>query len=128
MMTELNSPAHDWLQVEETGEKGFFRHRFHDRHVGNTFIRSIHGGVSAGLTEVCSEMALKQELGQQVDCIVVSNCINYLRATKDHDIFAKTSIVRISRRAAFIEVTCWQDNEQEPITKGTCTLQIMATQ
>lgn len=123
-MSKFNNPAATWLQLAETGEPGLFRHTFHDRHVGNTFIRSIHGGVTAGITELSAEMAVLQEIGDGPRLVVSGSHINYLRATKDHDIHAKAEIIRITRRAAFVDVTCWQEDPDAPVTKGTCTLQI----
>ncbi|MEC9344391.1 MAG: PaaI family thioesterase, partial [Pseudomonadota bacterium] len=55
---------------------------------------------------------------------LVSSAIDYIRVTKDTDLLARVSVVRIARRLAFVEVRCWQDSEDLPVARGSCTLRI----
>ena len=52
----------NWLQTERTDESGVFRLSFAEHHLGNIWIRSIHGGVSASMIEVCAEMETRASL------------------------------------------------------------------
>jgi len=115
----------NWLNVSASSEPGLFQHRFVDHHVGNPFIRSLHGGVTAALTEYCAEQAVIQELGEGVRCRLTSNSMNYLRVTKSENVFVRATITRLSRRMAFVDVTCWQDDEASPVTKGQCNIRII---
>jgi len=119
---------HDWLQVSQTIEADVYRLRFTEHHLGNTWIRSIHGGVGAALIETSAEAKTRKQLTddsraeQQVR--ITSSAIDYLRITKDADMFARATIVRISRRVCVVDVVCWQDDEATPVTRGTVTLKI----
>jgi len=115
----------NWLNVTAKPESGFFQHRFADYHIGNPFIRSLHGGVTASLSEYCAEQVVIQELGADIRCRLTSSSINYLRVTKAQDVFIHATITRLSRRLAFVDVTCWQDDENLPVTQGQCNIRII---
>lgn len=114
----------DWLNIKPGLEQGLFLHEFAEYHIGNPFIRSLHGGVTAAITEYCAEQTILQELGSESTCRLTSNSMNYLRATKAENVFARTTITRITRRIAFVDVLCWQDEETIPVTLGHCTIRI----
>jgi uncharacterized protein (TIGR00369 family) len=118
------SPMQEWLAFEAADEQGRYRLHFRDQHIGNPFIRSVHGGVTASLIEMCAEHLLSAELDDEINVHLVSSSVDYLRITKDVDIHARAQIVRIGRRLGFVDVWCWQDNEDIPIARGTCTLRI----
>lgn len=124
-MNILASAAARWLQIEALDEPGLFKHKFDNKHVGNTFIRSIHGGVTAGISELCAEAYVTGEIDEDVVCEAISSSVNYLRVTKAEDIFARCTITRISRRLAFVDVYCWQDDELIPVTQAQCTVRIL---
>jgi uncharacterized protein (TIGR00369 family) len=118
------SPMKEWLAFRTHEEEGRYSLNFSDRHIGNPMIRSVHGGVTASLVEMCAEHRLLAKLGGQVNIQLLSSSLDYLRVTKDEDIQARAQIVRIGKRLAFIDVWCWQDDEDVPIARGTCTLRI----
>lgn len=97
--------------------------RFADRHIGNPFIRSLHGGVVGSLIEASAELELALLLPEKT-VELVSSAIDYLRVTRDTDLHARVEIVRIARRLAFADVWCWQDDEGVPVARGSCTLRI----
>jgi uncharacterized protein (TIGR00369 family) len=99
--------------------------RFADRHIGNPFIRSLHGGVVSSLIEASAELELALLLPEQT-VELVSSAIDYLRVTRDTDLHARVEIVRIARRLAFVDVWCWQDEEETPVARGSCTLRIFS--
>ena len=118
------SPMKEWLAFKPTGEAGSYLLHFSDRHIGNPGIRSVHGGVTASLIEMSAEHLLCDHLGQQAQFQLLSSSVDYLRISKDVDIHARAQIVRIGRRLAFVDVWCWQDEEDIPIARGTCTLRL----
>ena len=125
----MNKPAStgilNWLQLETSEKPGRYKLGFSEHHLGNTFIRSLHGGVSGSLIEVCAEKEVLSALGNDDASVTIISCsIDYLRITRDTDLFAQTEIRRISRRMAVVLVTCWQDDENAPVVQGVVTLKI----
>ena len=118
------SPMQQWLAFHPQDEIGRYRLHFQDQHIGNPQVRSVHGGVTASFIEMAAEHMLSAHLGEEVKIDLVSSSLDYLRISKDVDIEARAHIVRISRRLAFVDVWCWQDDEEIPIARGTCTLRI----
>jgi len=114
-----------WLQADlNHPDKGIYRFTFAEHHIGNVWIRSIHGGVSASIIETCAEAETRKLLDQGQDVFVSTSTIDYLRITKDADICARPTIVRKSRRLSIVDVTCWQDDEAIPVARGTVTLKV----
>lgn len=125
-----------WLQIKPLDEDGSYHLTFTDHHIGNVWIRSIHGGVSASCIELCAEAETRKLLqntphpeedkarleGQTLT--ISTSTIDYLRITKDADIYARATIVRKSRRLSIVDVVCWQDDEKVPVARGTVTLKI----
>ena len=122
------SPMREWLAFSAQDEEGKYRLHFRDQHIGNPMVRTIHGGVSASLIEMCAEHHLSNTLGERSKIHLVSSSVDYLRVSRDVDIQARARIVRIGRRLAFVDVWCWQDDENTPIARGTCTLRILVGQ
>ncbi len=114
----------NWLQVKPLEEDGLYQLIFAEHHIGNVWIRSIHGGVSASTMEICAEAETRKLIEAGQDIQISTSTIDYLRITKDADIFARTTIVRKSRRLSIIDVVCWQDEEAIPVARGTVTLKI----
>ena len=113
-----------WLQLKPHDEDGVYHLTFTDHHIGNVWIRSIHGGVSASTIELCAEAETRKLLEDGQDVIVSTSTIDYLRITKDADIYARANIVRKSRRLSIVDVVCWQDDEKIPVARGTVTLKV----
>jgi acyl-coenzyme A thioesterase PaaI-like protein len=121
----FESPMARWLRIEPAAEPHRYRMRFAEYHIGNPFIRSLHGGVVGSMIEVCAELDLASRLPQMYT-VLVSAAIDYLRVTRDADLYASVEEVRIARRLAFMNVWCWQDDEALPVARGACTLRITA--
>jgi len=60
------------------------------------------------------------------DGVYKTSSSDYLRITKDADLFARINIVRLSRRLSVVDVVCWQDNEDVPVVRGAITIKITA--
>lgn len=121
------SSMKQWLTFKAHPQNNLYSMQFHDQHIGNPMIRSVHGGVTASLIEMSAEHTVVAETENKFPILLVSSSVDYLRVTKDTDLYARSQIVRISRRLAFIDVWCWQDEEDIPVARGTCTLRIMRT-
>jgi len=121
---QSNSPMRDWLAFSACEDKNRYRLNFYDRHIGNPILRSLHGGVTVSMIEMSAQTALTGKIGDGTKIQVVSSSVDFLRVTKDADLHSRTGIIRISRRLAFVEVYCWQDAEDMPVARGTCTLRI----
>jgi acyl-coenzyme A thioesterase PaaI-like protein len=120
----LTTPMAKWLGLEALPAAGRFRMRFGERHIGNPWIRALHGGAVGALIEASAELALAQIVGGPVE--LQSSAIDYLRVTKAVDLYSRAELVRQGRRLAFVDVWCWQDGEDMPVAHGSCTLRIFA--
>lgn len=114
----------DWLHLEPLGEVGLYKTTFKDHHLGNVFIRSLHGGVSGATIELAAEMMTRENVGSDVPLMISSSSVDYLRITKDTDLYARTTVVRQSRRLSIVDVVCWQDEETVPVVRGVVTIKI----
>ncbi len=117
-------PMAAWLQAEPMEAEGCYCLRFAEHHIGNPFVRALHGGVVGAMMELAAEaeIAVKSP-GSKAE--LVSSAIDYLRVTKDSDVFARVEIIRIARRLAFVDVWCWQESADIPVARGSCTLRLL---
>jgi acyl-coenzyme A thioesterase PaaI-like protein len=121
----LVSPMAQWLQAEKTDRPNVYRLRFAEHHIGNPFVRALHGGVVGSMLELAAQLEIAR-LKDGARSELVSSATDYFRVTKDADLFARVDVVRIARRLAFVDVWCWQDSEDIPVTRGSCTLRLFA--
>jgi acyl-coenzyme A thioesterase PaaI-like protein len=121
----LASPMANWLQLDLTARDNVYRLRFTERHIGNPFVRALHGGVVGSMMEFSALLELAR-LDENARSEVVSSSIDYLRVTKDGDLHARVDVVRIARRLAFLDVWCWQDDEDVPVARASCTVRLYA--
>lgn len=113
-----------WLNAEALDEPGLYKTTFDLHHLGNVFIRSLHGGVTGAMIELSAETKTREELGIDTVLSVSSSSIDYLRITRNADLFARATIQRLSRRLSVIDVYCWQDDENVPIARGVVSIKI----
>ena len=124
-MTELpKSNIANWLKLESLEEKGLYKTTFQVHHLGNVFIRSLHGGVTGATMEMAAEALMRSEVGHDASTMITSTAVDYLRITKDVDLFARATLQRLSRRLSTVDVLCWQDDENVPVARGVVTLKI----
>ena len=126
-MSALKTNIGKWLQIKPLEADGLYHLTFAEHHIGNVWIRSIHGGVSASTIELCAEAETQKLLKEGHDVTVSTSTIDYLRITKDADIFAKATIVRKSKRLSIVDVVCWQDDETIPVARGSVTLKVSSS-
>ena len=114
-----------WLDFRETGESEVFQTKFAEHHIGNTFIRSIHGGVIGSLMEVSAIKLVLAEPDAQHDALVMTSSVDYLRVTKDQDLYCRAVVTRRSSRIRVVDACCWQDDEERPVAQGVITLRVL---
>ena len=124
MSRALETGLSNWLQITPLDEAGLYKTTFNEAHLGNIFIRSLHGGVSGASIEVSAEAITRDALEGEYDLAISSTSIDYLRISLDADLFCRGKIVRMSRRLSVVDVVCWQDDESIPVVRGTVTLKI----
>lgn len=124
----LASAVAGWQGIETTATPNVYLMHFAMHHIGNPFIRALHGGAVGSMIELSAELDLARLTSEEdhtsTRVELVSSSIDYLRVTKDADLFARVDVVRIARRLAFLDVWCWQDDETAPVARGSCTLRI----
>jgi len=83
--------------------------------IGNPSPPALHGGVIGAFLEMTAlaQLSISQGLARQPRPIDVS--VEYLRAGKPRDTFARAQIKRIGRRIANVHVEAWQDDRASPI-------------
>lgn len=121
----MPSAISDWLQIQAASKSGYYELTFAEHHLGNIWIRSLHGGVSGAAIEMAAQAeTLKALKDPNAAITIISNSIDYLRITRDVNLHLKAEITRLSRRLSVVEVTCWQDDENSPTARGIVTLKI----
>ncbi|MEM7289249.1 MAG: PaaI family thioesterase [Pseudomonadota bacterium] len=124
MNAMFDSNIADWLKLEALSDKDLYKTAFQTHHLGNIFIRSLHGGVTGAVMEMVSEDVTRQQIEPGSKMMITSSSIDYLRVTKDSDLYARAKIVRLSKRMSVVDVKSWQDDETLPIARGVFTLKI----
>ena len=116
-----------WLQAKPTETPGLYELEFDERHFGNPFVKSLHGGVTGAMIELSAQAEVLRQSETGTSVALISNSIDYFRITKDKNLFARVETIRISRRLAVMHVSCWQDSEDIPVTQGIVTLRVNAS-
>jgi len=128
MNSLFQSNASGWLSAEPLAEANRYKTSFQTHHLGNIFIKSLHGGVTGAFMELTAEATAQNALTDDAELMITTSSIDYLRITKDTDLHARTNIVRMSRRLCIVDVACWQDSEDVPVARGVVTIKISTNQ
>ncbi len=124
-MSEIfQSNIAEWLKLEPLSEYGLYKTTFQTHHLGNVFIRSLHGGVTGATMEMVAEAVTRKQVASDTSLMITSNSTDYLRITKDVDLIARATIQRLSRRLCVVDVTCWQDEEDTLVARGVVSIKI----
>ena len=124
MLDILGSNIATWLRIEQAEEPGRYHLSFDDRHIGNPWLRSVHGGVSASMIEICAEAETRKAVSSDVPLTVSTSTVDYLRVTTDMDVNAEATVARLSKRLSIVDVICWQNDENKPVARGSVTIKI----
>lgn len=99
-------PFIDFLGVREELVNGQTRYAldFREEHLGNPMIRTFHGGVLAGFSEVVAATHLSRQFGMShvPDCATMT--FDYLRPAFAGTLHAIPNIVRAGRRMTTVSV------------------------
>lgn len=114
-----------WMNFSKLDSTNYIS-KFEEHHIGNPLIRSLHGGVVGTMIEMVAASAAIEELqsNENVEIDVANTNVNYMRVTKDADLYASFEIVRRGRRVIFVDVVCWQDEPELAVAKGNCMVRI----
>jgi len=89
------------------------RHR--DTNIGNSVIRSVHGGVVGALLEHAAILHLLAEAEAETIPKTINVSIDYLRPCLEGDTFARGTVIKQGRRIANVRVEAWQDDPARPV-------------
>lgn len=107
--------AHLGIRAELRGNEITCRLPFDQTIVGNSFGRSIHGGVIGSLLETTAILQVAFEVGSSALPKPVDITIDYLRGGRGVDTYARARIMKRGRRAINVYGTAWQTDKDRPI-------------
>ena len=130
-----HSPYHQFLGVDfvRMGDELTLRLSYDDMLIGNPAIPALHGGVTGAFLEITAIVRLAwdmawdiMESGEEGAARIargdfppmpktVDVTIDYLRAGKPRDAYARALVTRRGRRVANVRVEAWQDEREKPI-------------
>jgi len=103
------------FSIQRDGSDVIGRLAFKEENVGNIALRAVHGGVLGALLEltaVCQLLTIV-EVARVPKTINVT--VEYLRATRPVDTFARATVTRHGRRIANVRVIAYQDDSAKPV-------------
>ena len=83
--------------------------------IGNPLIPALHGGVVGALMELTALIQLAVTSGGARYAKTIDINVDYLRAGKPVDAYARARVVRIGRRIANVQAEAWQGERTQPI-------------
>ncbi len=97
--------------------------------IGNPLIPALHGGVTAAFLEVTATMGLvwaglgesEAAGGGRPEALpkTIDLTVDYLRAGRPQDAFARARITRSGRRYASVRVEAWQETPDRPFAEAS---------
>ncbi|MBM3115429.1 PaaI family thioesterase [Jeongeupia naejangsanensis] len=102
-------------EVRDDNGSPLFVLPFRESNIGNTLLPALHGGVIGGFLENAAVLHLMWAHEASVLPRVVDFSLDYLRAGRPQDLYARCEIVRQGRRVANVLMSAWQDDEARPI-------------
>ena len=113
---------HLGLEISQNSAGLVVRLPFHEALIGNFMLPALHGGVLGALIEITARIAAQSEDAKARCPRILDSNINYLRSAQAKHTFASAEIIRQGRRTSLVQVTCWQDKKNRPITSGRVQL------
>jgi uncharacterized protein (TIGR00369 family) len=103
------------VQVELAGDEMTAFMPYADHLIGNPTIPALHGGALGAFMEMTAlaQLSITPGLARQPRPIDVT--VEYLRAGRPTDTFARAKIKRLGRRVANVHVEAWQEARARPI-------------
>lgn len=117
----------DWLAFSATldAEGYCYRLGFAERHIGNEFIRALHGGVISSFLQTCAMAELVGRMEETAILRPISVHCDFLRPARDMDMSARATIVRTGRRVTFLDVLGWQEDAAKPVGKAAIAIRTL---
>lgn len=112
------------LWLERKGHDLVTVMKFHSDLVGAPFPPTLHGGTVAALLEMSCFIEIFRQLKMSMLPKTVDINVDYLRAGKAEDSFARASILRQGRRFASLQAEVWQGDPSKPIATAHLHFQI----
>ena len=86
-----------------------------ERHVGNPWAQTLHGGVIGGLLETAAIVQLAFDQRSNALPKPINVTVDYLRSGRLAETHAQATVTRLGKRVANVRATCWQSDSSEPI-------------
>ncbi len=98
--------------------------KFHADLIGSPFPPALHGGTVASLMEMSALMQLIWDRDAEQIPRAIDITVDYLRAGKPEDTFAKARVFRRGRRFATLHAEAWQSDPDKPIASAMLHFQL----
>lgn len=83
--------------------------------IGNILLPALHGGVVAAFMETAGTLDLMLSVREPRLPRIVDFSIDYLRTARVVPTHARCQLLREGRRLANVQVTAWQESEEQPV-------------
>jgi len=85
-----------------------------DKLIGNASLPALHGGVVGAFMELAGSIQLVAKMEKPVLPKVINFSLDYLRASRLRDTYARCKIIRQGRQIANVSITAWQEDIDAP--------------
>jgi len=82
--------------------------------IGNASLPAIHGGVVGAFMELAGAIHLVAHMEKPVLPKIINFSLDYLRASRLQDTWARCEVIRQGRQIANVTVTAWQEDPTNP--------------
>ena len=124
------------VELQRHGDELTTRLRFEPKLIGSTVLPALHGGGTGAFLEITAMLSLSwsriwhalDEGGPAAEAILAGDLpplpktvdltIDYLRAGRARDVFARASLSKNGRRVSNIQVEAWQEERAKPIASA----------
>lgn len=109
-------PYASYLGMEADVEENdiLFRLRADDKLIGNASLPALHGGVVGAFMELSGAIHLVAKMERPVLPKVINFSLDYLRASRLRETYARCSVIRQGRQVANVTITAWQEDINAP--------------
>ena len=102
------------MDADMQGSDILFRLPPDDKLIGNASLPALHGGVVGAFMELSGAIHLVAKMENPVLPKVINFSLDYLRASRLRETYARCSITRQGRQVANVSITAWQEDMDAP--------------